>query len=182
MGLTITLPAEESWDPVKEEFVNYPESTVTFNHCLYAIAKWEEIWKKPFLRCSKREPELTIEELNSYIECMVEGPVPANLVNRLTNEHQKQLAEYIGDNKSATIITRRNKMSNSERLTSEVLYFYLSAYQMPFDICDKWHISRLLTLLEVASIKNTPEKKMSSRAILSQNAALNKIRRAGRPG
>jgi hypothetical protein len=53
---------------------------------------------------------------------------------------------------------------------------------MPFDICDKWHISRLLTLLEVASIKNTPEKKMSSRAILSQNAALNKIRRAGRPG
>ena len=182
MVLTLTLPTDENWNPVTEEFVIYPEATVSFNHCLLSVAKWEEIWKKPFLRTHGREKGLSVSELLSYIECMVEGDIPENLAQRLTREHLEQISEYIKDKKTATILKHSTHGGSGDFITSEYLYYYLSAYQMPFDICERWHLSRLLTLLEIASIKNTPEKKMSKGAILSQNAALNKARRAGRPG
>lgn len=178
MILKIHLQKMDFWDPVKEEFVVYPEEDVSLNHCLLAVSKWEEIWKKPFLTPPQMKRQLTIEELHSYIECMVEGEIPKNFIERLSFENQEKIGEYIKDSKTATTISKQGSKTNSEILTSEVLYFYLSAFQMPFDICERWHLSRLLTLIEVASIKNSPPKKMSKRSIMQQNHALNKARKA----
>jgi hypothetical protein len=69
-----------------------------------------------------------------------------------------------------------NTPPNRQVVTSELIYFWMAQYNIPFE-CQKWHLSRLMTLIRIASIKNAPEKKMSQRAIMSQNKSLNAARR-----
>ena len=51
--LKITIPASEQYDPVNNEFIYTKETTLTMEHSLISLSKWEEKWKKPFL--SKEE-------------------------------------------------------------------------------------------------------------------------------
>jgi hypothetical protein len=45
--------------------------------------------------------------------------------------------------------------------------------------CEKWHLNRLMTLIQVCCIENNPnKKKMSKQAIYSQNRELNALRKA----
>ena len=56
----------------------------------------------------------------------------------------------------------------------------MAASQIPFDPCEKWHINRLLTLIQIAGIKNDPKahnKKMKRREIIDQNDKLNEERK-----
>ena len=49
------------------------------------------------------------------------------------------------------------------------------AYNIPFS-CEKWHINRLLMLIQVCEAKNDT-KKMSNREIAEQNRSINAARR-----
>ena len=46
------------------------------------------------------------------------------------------------------------------------------AYNIPVEF-QKWHLNRLLTLIRVCNVKNSPPKKRSKRELFQRNAALN---------
>ena len=172
--LEITIPGDEYYDEVKGEFFTLRDVTLKLEHSLISLSKWESKWCKVFL--SKQEK--TYEETIDYIKCMtLTQNVDPAVYSRLTKENVDAINEYIDAPMTATYINEPpNKGSNREQITSELIYYWMIAQNVPFE-CQKWHLNRLLTLIRVCNIKNSPPKKMSRRDIMSRNAALNAARR-----
>ena len=103
--------------------------------------------------------------------------VDTDIYNHLTRENIDDIMKYIGNPMTATTFRKDDKSQNNrEIITSELIYYWMIALNIPFE-CQKWHLNRLITLIRVCSIKNSPPKKMSKREIMSRNAALNAARR-----
>lgn len=176
--LRITVPAREFYDESKEEFIEVKEQTLVMEHSLISISKWEAKWKKPYLSDTV---EKTKEETLDYLRCMTVQPANVDplVYASLTKENIEEIKKYIEDPMTATTITRfDNGPQKKQVLTSELIYYYMVAQNIPVEF-EKWHINRLITLIEVCAIKNDPHpKKMNHAAIARQNRALNKARRA----
>ncbi len=172
--LRITIPAVEQWDEAKQEFIYTKEQTLSLEHSLVSISKWESKWCKPFLT----KQEKTFEETLDYIKCMtITQNVDPEVYNYLTNENIKAINEYIESPMTATYFSdEQNSKTSREQVTAELIYYWMIALNIPFE-CQKWHLNRLLTLIKVCSIKNQPPKKRSRKEIMSRNAALNAARR-----
>ena len=172
--LRITIPAVEQWDEVKQEFIYTKEQTLSLEHSLVSLSKWESKWCKPFLT----KQEKTFEETLDYIKCMtITQNVDPEVYNYLTNENIKEINEYIGAPMTATYFSdEKTSKTSREQVTAELIYYWMIALNIPFE-CQKWHLNRLLTLIKVCSIKNQPPKKRSKKDIMSRNAALNAARR-----
>jgi hypothetical protein len=173
--LRIEVPiGSEGWDEAKQEFVDAESVTLELEHSLVSISKWESKWCKSFI--SKQEKPL--EETIDYIKCMtITEDVDPIVYDHLTNEHLKQINTYIEAPMTATYFSdQKSKGGSREVITSELIYYWMIALQIPFE-CQHWHLNRLLTLVKVCNIKNQPPKKMSKREITSRNAALNAARR-----
>lgn len=103
--------------------------------------------------------------------------VNPKVYNFLTDENIRDVNAYIEAPMTATWFSNSNTgKQNREQITAELVYYWMIALNIPFE-CQKWHLNRLLTLIRVCEIKNSPPKKMSRREILSRNAALNAARR-----
>lgn len=113
-----------------------------------------------------------------YVKCMtVTKNVPREVYYCLTKENIKAINDYIGAPMTAThFASDRSPNGSREQVTSELIYYWMIALNIPFE-CQKWHLNRLLTLIRVCNIKNQPPKKMSKRAIMDRNTALNAARR-----
>ena len=173
--LQIRVPGKESWNEKTEEFVYGPDTIISLEHSLISISKWESKWHKPFL--SNKKP--SNDELFDYIKCMTITPnIDEEVYSRLTSENVDKILKYINDPMTATTITERGtgRHRSSEIVTSELIYYWMVAMQIPFE-CQKWHINRLMMLIRICGIKNQPDKKMSKRSTMQQNAALNAARR-----
>lgn len=172
--LEIKIPATEQWDELKQEFVYTKEQTLRLEHSLVSLSKWESKWCKPFL--SKQDK--TTEEIIDYIKCMnTTQNVDPNIFRCLSNDNMLSIKQYIEAPMTATTFAKdTNKKPNREIVTSELIYYWMIALNIPFE-CQKWHLNRLLTLIQVCNIKNQPPKKMSKKDIMSRNAALNAARR-----
>ena len=172
--LYITIPSCEMYDESTEEFVYAKEQTLQLEHSLVSLSKWESKWRKPFL--SKQDK--TMEETIDYVRCMTVNQVSDPTVySRLTLDNLNSINEYIGSPMTATTFSNTPKGGSSgEQVTSELIYYWMIALNIPFE-CQKWHLNRLLTLIRVCEVKNQPPKKMSKREIMSRNAALNAARR-----
>ena len=173
--LPIKIPlTSEGWDEEKQEFVEPKVRIIQLEHSLISVSQWEARWHKAFL--SKQEK--TYEETLDYIKCMTITPhVEPETYNHLTVENINEINSYIEDPMTATVFYEDGvHKTNQEVVTSELIYYWMIALNIPFE-CQKWHLNRLLTLIRVCNIKNTPPKKRSKSEIMSRNAALNAARR-----
>lgn len=172
--LQITIPATELWDEKKEEYVYVKEQTLQLEHSLVSLSKWESKWHKAFLS----RVEKTDEEILDYIKCMtLTQNVKPDVYNWLTTENIEQINKYIEAPMTATVFSAdQNNKGNREIVTAELIYYWMIALNIPFE-CQKWHLNRLLTLIRVCNVKNSPPKKRSKRDLMSRNAALNAARK-----
>lgn len=172
--LQITVPAREIYLEQTNEFVSTKEQTLQLEHSLISLSKWESKWCKSFIDSKDK----TDEQMIDYVRCMtLTTNVKPEVYNCLSPENIRQINEYIEAPMTATYFYENdNKGGKKETLTAELIYYYMIANNIPFE-CQKWHLNRLITLIRVCSIKNTPPKKMSRRDIMSRNAALNAARR-----
>jgi len=172
--LRIIIPENEYFNNTTQEFINIKETELSLEHSLVSISKWESKWHKPFL--SKEEK--TNEEMIDYIRCMtITQNVNPMVYSFLSNDNIKSINEYINNPMTATTFSENKKGTNREIITSEIIYYWMVSYQIPFE-CQRWHINRLLTLIRVCSIKNQPSKKMPMNEIMRSNKNLNQIRKS----
>ena len=173
-------PDREYYDEVNEEFVTIPgrpatkECVLQLEHSLVSLAKWESKWCKPFLS----NKNLTEEETIDYIRCMtITQNVQPEVYENLTEDNIREVSAYIDAPMTATTFSDNGKGKGSrEIITAELIYYWMIALNIPPEY-QKWHLNRLLTLVRVCNIKNTPPKKMGKRALMSRNASLNAARR-----
>jgi hypothetical protein len=173
--LQIIIPATELFNEKNGEFVKSKEQVLQLEHSLVSLSKWESKWSKPFMT----KTEKTLEETIDYIRCMtITQNVDYDVYNCITDEIIKEVSEYIEAPMTATTFGKDNSHTiNRDIITAEIIYYWMVTLNVPFE-CQKWHLNRLLTLINVCNIKNQPKKKMGKRDIYSQNRAINAARKS----
>lgn len=172
--LEIVVPGQEYFDETINEFINVKGQTLLLEHSLESISKWESKWHKAFLG----KKEKTDEETLDYIRCMTLNRVEdQDVYKHLTRENRNQIHDYLENPMTATYLRKNDREGHSnETVTSELIYYWMIALQIPME-CQKWHLNRLLMLIQVCNLKNKPPKKRSKGDIMRSNAALNAARR-----
>lgn len=177
--LTITVPAKKStelWDEKRQMFIYSKETkgqTLQLEHSLISVSKWEQKWCKSFLSHADK----TYEETIDYIKCMtLTQNVNSIVYENLTSENIRQINEYIDAPMTATVIPKQHSVRRKETVTSELIYYWMIALSIPIEF-QKWHLNRLLTLIELCNMKNQPPKRTSRRELTSRYASINAANR-----
>lgn len=174
--LQITIPANEYFVDSTQEFIYVKEQKLNLEHSLISISKWEAKWKKPFLG----KDDKTYAESVDYVRCMtLNKDVDQRAYYGIPKAEFDKINKYISDSMTATWFNDNNmpKRRNGTVVTSELIYYWMVAFNIPFDPCEKWHLNRLLTLIRIADIKNQPPKKMKAKDVGARNRALNEARK-----
>lgn len=176
--LQLLVPEKELYDEEIEEFVMSKPCKISLEHSLISISKWESKWHKPFLK----EETKSTQEIRHYIECMtVTSNVDPIVYDIILNDADllDKINDYIQDTMTATWFSNSDKKKTSKFgpiVTSEIIYYWMVAFNIPFE-CEKWHINRLLTLIQVCEIKSQKPKKMDKKAVMERNRRLNEQRK-----
>lgn len=175
--LVIDIPKTEIWDSSLQEFITLPECSLSLEHSLISVSLWESKWHKPFLS----ETQKTSEEALDYIRCMViNKKYDKRVLFVLSEENMKKIEQYIADPMTATTVRDRDpkKTVKKEIITSEVIYYWMTFFNIPFE-CEKWNLNRLLMLIKVCAAKQNASmgKKPMSAKGLSEMSRLNAQRR-----
>lgn len=171
--LTLTIPAIEFYDELNNEFVTTKAQTLQLEHSLVSLSKWEAKWHKPFLTTKEKTQEESID----YIQCMtLTQNVPSDVYTRIGAMQIREVSIYIEAPMTATVLPAKKGSVNRETVTAELIYYWMIALNIPFE-CQKWHLNRLLTLINVCSNKNQPSSKMGRQELFERNRSLNQQRR-----
>ena len=144
-----------------------------FEHSLVSLSDWESYYEKPFYS-PKKDEQRTGEELLKYFEFMLVGESRQyrHLVLLMDAQQMHKLAKYISESKTATTVKEiQQKSGPQENVTSELIYYWLVAFKIPFKPTDEWHLNRLLMLVKVCGAKQAPPPKQTrqSRAKMAQS-------------
>ena len=182
MPLKIHIPeCNDLWDEGAQRFIQSKETTITLEHSLVSISKWAAKWKRAFL---SREPLTDAQVLDYIHSSMVIG---GNTIDPMAfralpafPDKINQIKEYMEDPMTATVFNdyrNANQTYKNRCITSEEIYYLMASNNIPIEF-QKWHLNRLLTLLKVFEVKNTPPQKMNKKEIMSNYAAINRANRA----
>ena len=173
--LQLKIPDIELYDELNNRFITRKGTVLTMEHSLLSLAKWESKWHIPFLT----ENDLTVDQTIDYYRCMtITKNVNPDVYKNITNDISKEINKYIDDPMTATWFNNvSNNQTDKTVITAEIIYYQMISLGIPFE-CEKWHLNRLLTLIRVVSLKNSPPKKMSRDEIMAQQVRLNEERKA----
>ena len=181
MPLPIRVQEQELYDEETKEFyyIEKPYNLI-LEHSLISISKWESRWHKPFPYINENM-KMTLDESNDYIRCMtINNDVPDLVYKALPNTEIAKINAYINDPMSATTVKIHNQDRSGKKdiLTSELLYYFMFKLGIPKE-CERWHINRLIKLIEIYSVKeNTGDNKLSRSELVARNKAINARNRA----
>lgn len=173
--LPVVIPDAEAYNEATEMFEVLPGATLQLEHSLISLSKWEAKWKKSFLYTY----QMTVNELIDYVRCMTINKISDDTVyTRLTEKNMTDIRTYIDDPMTATTISHKGTSRRRNRvITTEQIYGWMVEFGIPFDPCEKWHLNRLMMLIEVCGQQQTPGKKMSQKERFArQNAQLARLR------
>lgn len=172
--LHLVLPEIELYNSATNEFLTLKRISLTLEHSLISISKWEAKWKIALIN---NIDKLSDEQFLDYIRCMIIGKDDVDL-SRLGINEQNIIRNYINDSMTATTFPKKPGAPSREIITSEVIYSWMVGLKIPFEPSEKWHINRLLTLIQVCSDNHQPPKKMSQKETMAMYARINAERRA----
>jgi hypothetical protein len=171
--LRLNIVTAEGFDEVTNQFVETEVVVLELEHSLLSLSKWESKWEIPFLSTNNK----TDEQVLDYIRMMFSGDeFPEKAWAKFTPGDFDQINSYINAKMSATFFNEKQNTKSREIITAELIYYWMIALGIPFE-CQGWHLNRLLTLIKVCNIKNSPQKKMSRAEAGMQARALNEQRR-----
>lgn len=172
--LTITVPGTDSYDELKQEFVNSDDFVLELEHSLASLSKWEQMFGKPFLSKESK----TTEETIGYVKAMtLTKGVPDEVFMRLTQGNFASINAYLDQKMTATTFNEMGTQNqNQEVVTAEIIYYWMFTLGVPLE-AENWHFNKLIATIKVINLKNTPPKKMGRNEMLAQRNALNAERR-----
>lgn len=176
--LYIDTPEIEVFDESTSTFGTIKPQHLQMEHSLLSLSKWEARWRISFLSTKNKSEQQMLDyiycmTINKNVDKRVFYALPQNCINRITH--------YIETPQTATTFRSDSYSSgkNNQRpvrpqiITAEMIYWQMIVNGIPFS-CEKWHLSRLLTLIRVCDIKNSTNKpKMSKAELIRRNAELN---------
>lgn len=180
--LTLKIKPREILEEKTLSFTTIPEMEITMEHSLISVSKWEERYLKPFL--SKEDK--TREEWEFYYKCMTLTPkVPDHIYHLLSKQERKIIDDYIEKDRTASTVkiekAEGSAVNNGMNITSELIYSWMCIHKINWE-ASKWHLSRLLILIQMVAEQKNPDgknkKKRSTNQIATDYAALNRARRA----
>jgi hypothetical protein len=167
--LEIDVVLDENFNEETSEFVANRKFRVRLEHSLVSVSKWESFWEECFLGMKEKTTEQTL----SYVELMLlDDDIPPEVFQRLVENHLGEIQSYVAAPMTATkLYTDPKAPPSRETITSELIYYWMVSMNIPVEF-QYWHLNRLITLIRVINLKNTPKKKMS----LNQRRELNRAR------
>ena len=181
--LQLSVKPKELFDEEESRFIYLPAAELTFEHSLVSLSKWESKYKKPFFADKNQNEnfEKTVNEVLDYFLMMCLETVDPNIIFWMDNEEIKTIGDYLQEEQTATWFSDQNSTpSRPSRkvITSELIYYWLIALSIPFDV-ETWNLNRLLTLIQVVNQENDPKKnKKPTASLMAQRRQLNAQRRA----
>lgn len=171
--LLINFKKYEVFDETKEVFITVEEKKNRhFENSLKAIAKWESKYTKSFFK----DEDKNNDEILDYLSMMCEEEDISSIDFINNPEAIELLLEYVNKKHSATTFSSNLNENNSQIVTTELIYGYMSLGKIPYE-AENWNIERLLNLVRVIGELNKPKEEMSRKDTMELHRKINQQRR-----